>query len=146
PADLEYLTRYGDASVYFHGRPDAHVDQPRRANGSRRAGRTRDLMADRFNTFADLAKKKREGVHWRVTSCDRQSGTLVAAPHAGRAEAHTGKIATAIAGAAHSLYLFETLSPGLHVTSHRFDEPRAVAQACRHAHVVTIHGCDNKRS
>lgn len=103
-------------------------------------------MKDRFKTFAELAKNKREGVHWRVTSHDRQSSTLVAAPHAGRAEPHTGRIAKAIAGAAHSIYLFETLSPGLHVTSHRFDEPRALAQACRHAKVVTIHGCDNERS
>jgi phage replication-related protein YjqB (UPF0714/DUF867 family) len=106
----------------------------------------RDLMADRFKTFAELAENKREGVHWRVTSHDRQSSTLVAAPHAGRAEPHTGKIAKAIAGAAHSIYLFETLSPSLHVTSHRFDEPRAAAQACRHSRVVTIHGCDNARS
>lgn len=103
-------------------------------------------MADRYNTFAELAKKKREGTDWRVTSRDRQSRTLVAAPHAGRAEPQTGKIAKAIAGATHSLYLFETLSPGLHITSHRFEEPRAIAQACRHSQVVTVHGCDNKRS
>ena len=104
------------------------------------------LMGDRFKTFAELAKHKREGVHWRVTSQDRQSSTLVAAPHAGRAEPHTGTIAKAIAGGAHSIYLFETLRTGLHITSHRFDEPRAVAQACRHSKVITIHGCDNARS
>jgi phage replication-related protein YjqB (UPF0714/DUF867 family) len=103
-------------------------------------------MADRFKNIAELAKNKREGVHWRVTSQDRESSTLVAAPHAGRAEPHTGKIAKAIAARTHSIYLFETLTPGLHVTSHRFDGPRAVAQACRHSRVVTIHGCNNERS
>jgi len=103
-------------------------------------------MADRFNTFTELASKRREGIHWRVSSEDCPSSTLVAAPHAGRAEPHTGKIARAVAGESHSIYLFETLTPGLHVTSHRFDEPRAVSQACRHVRVVTIHGCDNSRS
>ena len=103
-------------------------------------------MADQFKTFAELAQKTRENRDWRVISCDRQSSTLVAAPHAGRAEPHTGKIAKAIAGTTHSLYVFETLKSGLHITSHKFDEPRAVAQASRHSRVVTIHGCNNMRS
>ena len=103
-------------------------------------------MADRFKTFAELARHTRDGVHWRVTARQRQSRILVAAPHAGRAEPHTGTIAKAVAGATHSLYLFETLGAGLHVTSHRFQEPRGMAQARRHSRVLTIHGCDNERS
>jgi len=103
-------------------------------------------MADRYGTFAELAKKTREGTHWRVVSRDRDPTILVAAPHGGRAEPHTARIARAIAGTLHSLYVFEALSPGLHVTSHRFKEPRAVAQALRHSKVVTVHGCDDQRS
>ena len=103
-------------------------------------------MADQFKTFSELAQKKRENRNWRVISRDRQSSTLVAAPHGGRAEPYTGKIAKAIAGISYSLYVFKTLKLGLHITSHKFDEPRAVAQASRHSRVVTIHGCDNRRS
>ena len=103
-------------------------------------------MADKFKTFAELARHARDGVHWRVTSRQRPSRILVAAPHAGRAEPHTGTIAKAVAGATHSLYLFETLSAGLHVTSHRFQEPRGIAQARQHSRVLTVHGCDNERS
>jgi len=103
-------------------------------------------MADRFKTYAEFVKKTREGVDWRATPYERQSNILVAAPHAGRAEPYTGQIAKAIAGAAYSLYLFETLSAGLHVTSHRFQEPRALDLASRHSKVLTIHGCDNRRS
>lgn len=103
-------------------------------------------MADQFKTFSELAQKTRENTDWQIISRDRQSSTLVAAPHGGRAEPYTGKIAKAVAGDSHSLYVFTTLKPGLHVTSHKFDEPRAVDQASRHSRVVTIHGCDNRRS
>lgn len=103
-------------------------------------------MADRYSSFHQLAKAKQEGVHWRVSCSDRDSEILIAAPHGGRAEPHTGAIAKAIAGSKHSLYVFEALAPGLHITSHRFTEPRALTQARAHATVVTVHGCDNDRS
>jgi phage replication-related protein YjqB (UPF0714/DUF867 family) len=103
-------------------------------------------MADKYRTFAELLKKTREGTHWRVVSKDRASGILVAAPHGGRAEPYTAAVAKAIAGTSHSLYIFETRVPGLHITSHRFKEHRAVDQASRHSKVLTVHGCDNNRS
>jgi phage replication-related protein YjqB (UPF0714/DUF867 family) len=102
-------------------------------------------MADKYSSFAALAKKTQEGTHWRVVSRDRPSTILIAAPHGGRAEPNTAEIARAIAGTRHSLYVFDALVPGLHVTSHRFKEPRAVAQAARHSIVLTVHGCANHR-
>jgi phage replication-related protein YjqB (UPF0714/DUF867 family) len=103
-------------------------------------------MAGEYRSFSELAKKKREGTHWRVVSRDRESSILVAAPHGGRAEPHTSGIAKTIAGAGHSLYVFEALAAGLHITSHRFNEPRAIELARRHTKVLTVHGCDNTRS
>lgn len=103
-------------------------------------------MADEYPSFDALAKKTKEGVHWRVVSDDRPSSILIAAPHGGRAEPTTGRLARAIAGKRHSRYIFEALAPGLHVTSHLFKEPRSVAQAARHLKVLTVHGCNNKRS
>lgn len=103
-------------------------------------------MADKYASFSALARNTREDIDWRVVLHDRSSSLLVAAPHGGRAEPHTSAIARSVAGDRHGLYLFETLVPGLHITSHRFKEPRAVAQASRYFKVLTIHGCDNHRS
>lgn len=103
-------------------------------------------MRDRYRTFAELRNSTREGTDWRVISHQRASNILIAAPHGGRSEPLTGTLARAIAGRRYSLYIFETLVPGLHVTSHRFTEPTAINQARRHAKVVTVHGCDNRRS
>jgi phage replication-related protein YjqB (UPF0714/DUF867 family) len=103
-------------------------------------------MGDRYRTFSELARKTREGTHWRVLVSHRDSPVLIAAPHGGRTEPHTDRIARAIAGKVYSLYVFEARKRGLHVTSHRFTEPRAVAQAARHRTVVTVHGCDDRRS
>lgn len=101
-------------------------------------------MRDKFSSFAAMSKKTREGQHWKKISVDRGSKILVAAPHAGKAEPHTGTIARAIAGKTHSSYHFETLVPRLHLTSHNFDEPTAIELTTRHAKVLTVHGCRNR--
>jgi len=103
-------------------------------------------MTDRYRNFADLAAKNQEGTHYRVTTRDRGSKFLVAAPHGGQTEPHTSPIAKAIAGARHSFYAFEGLVPRLHITSSHFDEPRALGLAQRHSTVLTVHGCTDARS
>jgi phage replication-related protein YjqB (UPF0714/DUF867 family) len=101
---------------------------------------------DKYRTFDALARNTREDVDWRVTPRDRESSFLIAAIHGGRTEPHTAMIAKAIAGAKHSLYLFEAMIPRLHVASKRFNEPRLIALAHRHQTVLTVHGCRNCRS
>lgn len=93
-----------------------------------------------------MAREKKRGVHWDVIECDRACAILIVAPHSGQAEPHTGRIAEAIAGTRHSLYRFETLVSKLHITSHRFTEPTALDLTSRHSKVLTVHGCNNKRS
>jgi phage replication-related protein YjqB (UPF0714/DUF867 family) len=70
----------------------------------------------------------------------------VLAPHGGRIEDGTSEIAQAIAGNDHHLYLLEGRRPShnyhtLHLTSHRFDEPRCLALLAEAEHVVAVHGC-----
>lgn len=71
--------------------------------------------------------------------------TVVIAPHGGRIEPGTELIAKAIARSDFSYYTFMSRVPkttaNLHVTSHRFDDPRCVALISQHDYVLAVHGC-----
>jgi apolipoprotein D and lipocalin family protein len=70
---------------------------------------------------------------------------LVLAPHGGRIEPGTAEIARAIAGREFSYAAFLGITPGnnrhLHLTSHRFDEPRILRLCASHDVVLCVHGC-----
>lgn len=101
-------------------------------------------MSDRFDSYAALAAVLTEGEDYRIRCVDRGAATVILAPHGGTIEPGTAEIAEAIAGNAHSFYAFEALKPGrhgdLHVTSHRFDEPRARALLARADRAAAVHG------
>ena len=104
-------------------------------------------VAAHYRHFGDLAASQREGEHFAV-SLMRRAGARVAvlAPHGGRIEDGTSEIAQAIAGEDHHLYLLEGRRPShnyhtLHLTSHRFDEPRCLELLAESDHVVAVHGC-----
>ena len=69
------------------------------------------------------------------------------APHGGRIEPGAGRLAAAIAGNRFSLYCFrgrlESGNRRLHLPSHLFDEPRALAALERAEVVVAVHGHQN---
>ena len=101
-------------------------------------------MADRFSSFAELSRQMRAGVDFEIRLSRGKWPVMIAAPHAGRIEPGTGRIARAIAGKEFSVYEFRGVRPSenwkLHLTAHRFDEPRCLA-AVRLAHLaVTVHG------
>jgi phage replication-related protein YjqB (UPF0714/DUF867 family) len=104
---------------------------------------------DRYPNFAALARKEREGLHFRVTVVERPGSAIaVIAPHGGAIERRTAEVARAIAGQEFSSYLFEgTRSHDnyarLHLTSRRFDEPRCLALVRQVETVVAIHGCED---
>ncbi|MFX4608957.1 poly-gamma-glutamate hydrolase family protein, partial [Acinetobacter baumannii] len=82
--------------------------------------------------YAELSSAHREGIDYHVTVERRGSGVAIVAPHGGRIERGTSEVARAIAGNDFDLYLFEGALPTmnfemLHITSTRFDEPRALA-------------------
>jgi phage replication-related protein YjqB (UPF0714/DUF867 family) len=101
-------------------------------------------MTDRHASFAELCRDMREGVDFEVRLSQGPLPVRVVAPHAGRIEPGTGSIARAIAGNLFSVCEFRGIRPSgnrrLHLTAHRFDEPRCLA-AVRLAHLaVSVHG------
>jgi phage replication-related protein YjqB (UPF0714/DUF867 family) len=117
------------------------------AHGSRTIRRHMGRHDAGYQCYADLAKAQTEGTDFRVSMrlC-ADSSVAIVAPHGGGIEAGTSEIARAVAGNEFNLYLFEGLrSSGnyaaLHLTSHRFDEPRCLQMLSRCDHVLAIHGC-----
>lgn len=103
---------------------------------------------DRYRSFADLRASEVEGVDFRCLVQDRGGDILIMAPHGGRIEPHTSKIAGAIAADDLSLFLFEGLRARphreLHITSHKYDDPTALQMAARSNLVLAIHGCRDR--
>ncbi|MFO1103824.1 MAG: poly-gamma-glutamate hydrolase family protein [Methylocystis sp.] len=101
-------------------------------------------MADRYDSFATLAANEIEGVDYRIRLDERASPIAIVAPHGGLIERGTSEIATAIAADRFSLYCFEGLTKvsgkSLHITSTRFDEPRALALVSASAIAIGVHG------
>ncbi|HJP34609.1 MAG TPA: poly-gamma-glutamate hydrolase family protein [Gammaproteobacteria bacterium] len=103
--------------------------------------------ADRYPDFRALAAKEAEGTDYRISVVERKrSRVAVIAPHGGSIERRTSAIARAIAGDDFKLYLFEGLDESgsyevLHITSHRFDEPRCLRLLEPCSHVLAVHGC-----
>lgn len=104
-------------------------------------------LAESYQGFEDLARAQREDQDYRIRVFAReQSNVALIAPHGGGIEGYTSEIAHAIAGSDFNLYLFEGIRPtgnyaALHLTSHRFDEPRCLTLLSHCDHVVAIHGC-----
>ena len=103
-------------------------------------------MADRYPDFATLAAAHEAGKDYQITVKDRGTPVVILAPHGGTIEPETAQIAQAVA-ADLSFYLFEALHPGahgdFHITSHRFDEPNALALVARSVTSVAVHGRKN---
>ncbi|MGE4132001.1 MAG: poly-gamma-glutamate hydrolase family protein [Bdellovibrionales bacterium] len=98
-----------------------------------------------YQNFAELAATEREDLDYRILVNKRDSECSVLAIHGGKIEYQTSAIAAQIAGQRHSLYKFEGIKESgnftnLHLSSHLFDEPKAVAlvESCRIC--VTVHG------
>lgn len=102
-------------------------------------------MVDKYPDFDALFAAETGGVDYRSDTKERDGDRPVMAPHGGGIEPGTSQIAGAIAGEDRSLYLFEGVKrrnnyPDLHITSDRYDEPRAVALAMRADRIVAVHG------
>lgn len=95
-----------------------------------------------YNNFNELAAHETE---FEVICCDRGSDVSIIAPHGGRIEPNTTEIACLIAGDYYNLFCFNGLKKKnnryLHITSHRFDHPQALALAQTSSTVITVHGC-----
>ena len=103
-------------------------------------------LADGYRCYADVALAQAEGTDYKVcVRANSRSSLAVIAPHGGSIEQYTSDIARAVAGADFNLYLFEGIRhagnyAALHLTSHRFDEPRCLELLSDCEHVIAIHG------
>ena len=101
-------------------------------------------MADKYESFTELCSAETEGDDFEVVLFDL-GPLVVLAPHGGGIEPGTSEIATEVAGEDLSLYVFEGLKSrgnvDLHITSHRFDEPRCLSLLENAESALAIHGC-----
>lgn len=107
-------------------------------------------MADRYRAFKDLAANERHGIDYCIRVEDRGTPSVILAPHGGWIEPGTSEIAEEIAGTDLSFYSFEALRNGshgnYHITSHRFDEPKAIELVGKSWNAIAIHGRQNEGS
>jgi phage replication-related protein YjqB (UPF0714/DUF867 family) len=79
----------------------------------------------------------------------RRGASVVIAIHGGGIEAGTSEVAKGIAADDLSVYTFEGMKSrrnhDLHITSHRFDEPRCTAFVTDAPGLISIHGENSKR-
>jgi phage replication-related protein YjqB (UPF0714/DUF867 family) len=104
---------------------------------------------DKYRNFAELKRGAPHGAYI-IRPRPRPSKVIVIAPHGGRIEPGTSEIAARIAGDTYNLYRFEGQKPpgqnrDLHITSHRFHEPKALELVKKSSIVLGIHGCDGIR-
>lgn len=102
---------------------------------------------DEYRNFEELRGKERENVDYSVTARTvAGSKVAIVAPHGGGIEPLTAELADSIAGNDHNFYALRGLknkgNKVLHITSHRFDDERALALIEPCEKVITIHGLD----
>ena len=106
-------------------------------------------MVDVYASFNELAAHEIEGQHYQIHVIDRGSSILILAPHGGHIEPGTLQIGKALADDYYSFYGFESLekrgrATSLHITSSRFDEPRALDLLSRADLAISVHGRKDK--
>lgn len=100
-------------------------------------------MIDTYNDFGELSAYHHEEVDYRIHRRKVDSRYAIMAIHGGTIERGTMKIADLIAADDHAYYCFEGIhnpSRHLHITSNRFNEPRALEVARSVDTVITVHG------
>lgn len=101
-------------------------------------------MADVYSSYKSLKAHKTINVDYRIVSRDTPSSTAIIAIHGGVIETGTDKIASALASkGGYDYYGFIGLRKGssLHITSTKFDEPKARKLVAKSTRTVSIHGC-----
>jgi len=108
------------------------------------------MAKDTYGNFNELKQKEILDQDYRISISDIGSHTTIIAPHGGEIEPKTSDIAGSIAGDRFNCYCFEGIKPAhnrrLHITSHNFDEPRAIKLIAQSQTVVAIHACTDDQA
>ena len=103
------------------------------------------MANDRYSCFDELLRHETLGRDYTLTVRDAGSRVTIIAPHGGNIEPRTSDLARKIAGEIYNYYCFEGIkqkdNAGLHITSHRFDEPGAITLVSKSDVVVAVHAC-----
>ena len=103
------------------------------------------MAHDTYSCFAELKDHEVLNKDYKISISDVGSGITIIAPHGGKIEPGTSDIAKKIASQRFNCYCFEGIKKEnnrrLHITSHNFDEPKAVKIISRSRIVVAIHAC-----
>jgi len=102
-------------------------------------------MNDKYCCYNHLGAHKTEEIDYRIREKSRKSRICVITPHGGQIEWGVSELVRAVARTDFSWYLFEGCQKNrnkreLHITSHRFDEPRCLKLICEHDLVLALHG------
>lgn len=131
------------ANANDDGRCDPLKTSIQRLNEASSSRVKKHRKVDRYGSFTQLSKYEIEGEDYRVDIIDRKSRSTVLAIHGGRIEPGTDAIAREIAADNTSYYVFEGINEGesdlLHITSTRFDDPRAISLVESSLYCVSIH-------
>ena len=101
-------------------------------------------MADTYSSYKSLKSHKTINVDYKIVCRDTSSSKAVIAIHGGTIEPGTNKIASAVASrGGYDYYGFIGLKKGssLHITSTKFDEPKARKLVAKSTKTLSIHGC-----
>lgn len=105
-------------------------------------------MSDCYGSFHELQIHEQENIDYRIKVREGRYPVLIMSPHGGKIEPFTADIAGWLAGDDFGLYVFEGIKAAnnqdLHITSHNFDEPRALMATALADIVLTVHGLRNK--
>jgi phage replication-related protein YjqB (UPF0714/DUF867 family) len=101
----------------------------------------------KYQNFDELCLKESPDA-FDIICCSVDSDIGIIAPRGGKIESSTSEIAAKIAGHDYNLYRLEGRKRNnnryLHITSSRFDEPKALALVAKCDQVVVVHGCKGK--
>ena len=102
---------------------------------------------DVYKNFKEL--KDKEVGNYSIEYVNSDKLIIIIAPHGGKIEFNTTEIAKLIAGNSFNYYSFigqkNNNNRHLHITSHIFDEPKALELVGKSKIVVSIHGCKDKQ-
>jgi phage replication-related protein YjqB (UPF0714/DUF867 family) len=103
------------------------------------------MAGDLYKSFNELKNCQELNKDYKISVGDVGSPITIIAPHGGKIEPRTSDLAKIIAETGYNCYCFEGIKEKhngcLHITSHNFDEPKAVALVSRSDIVIAIHAC-----
>ena len=103
------------------------------------------MVPDKYSSFAELRRHETLDKDYTLSFRNTGSRVTIIAPHGGKIEPRTSDLARRIAGDNYNFYCFEGIkkndNAGLHITSHRFDEPGALKLVTKSEVVVAVHAC-----